>query len=136
MSVQITKTPTSDRKPNTVEQLKKDPWLRIYRTPGYPPMWKKGYIQKLIRAIAKYTCEVCGAKGKDGVMLDVHHLNYMDKNDCRWENLICVCRNCHSSIHRKDFAPGQNWDNARSPKPPRGLIARGIINSKGVAVPR
>ena len=47
-----------------------------------------------IRLRDNYTCQLCFAK-EDGRAFDVHHIDY-DKNNINQDNLITLCRSCHS----------------------------------------
>lgn len=50
-------------------------------------------INKLI--MKKDKCEICGKTGK----LDIHHKDG-DYNNNNIDNLMCICRSCHTKIHR------------------------------------
>jgi 5-methylcytosine-specific restriction endonuclease McrA len=43
----------------------------------------------------------CALCKKNKKLLDVHHINY-DKNDCKEENLILLCRSCHTKTNIKE----------------------------------
>lgn len=118
------------RKQTTTKTNAPNPWLRLYGQIGkYPKVWVSGRIQKIMRSLFPY-CEVCGATATDK-MLDVHHLRYLDKHDCRLENLLVVCRSCHSSIHRHEWTPDKPWNIAKSPEIPQGLIDRKLLDKNG-----
>lgn len=72
------------------------------------PAWKGGIsfvpytlewtraLKKAVRKRDKYTCQVCGKKGEDN--LAVHHIDYNKKN-CNLENLVTLCKNCHTKTN-------------------------------------
>jgi 5-methylcytosine-specific restriction endonuclease McrA len=46
------------------------------------------------------SCEVCGRMGRvDGSNFDLHHIYGRGKGRDCIENLMCLCRNCHTSAH-------------------------------------
>jgi hypothetical protein len=98
----------------------------------YPKLWrdKKPNIQQFMRTLHS-NCEMCG-KDSSGFSLDVHHLKYDAKHDCRYENLFVVCRSCHVKIHRKGdgWFPSKPWD-MNWCDPPSGLVERGHLNKDG-----
>lgn len=49
----------------------------------------------LIKYIARFRCEACGAKFID---LEAHHLDKNHDNNCL-ANGVCVCKNCHVFFH-------------------------------------
>jgi len=75
------------------------------------PMWKGGLsfelyttewtnkLRSIIRKRDDYNCQTCG-KHQEGVLLDVHHIDYNKKN-CSPENLISLCKACHSKTNQK-----------------------------------
>ena len=53
-------------------------------------------LKELIRKRDNYTCQECHKKWQENIIaFDVHHINY-DKQNCSPENLITLCRKCHS----------------------------------------
>lgn len=83
--------------------------LKIYKRPGiYPSGWNTGRIQKIMLGWAGYQCESCGASSADR-LLHVHHLTWEAKHDCRFENLLVCCVNCHTRIHNNEWQPGKIW---------------------------
>lgn len=125
--VMVRKYPRKKKQP---DNLAPNPWLRIYSRIGkYPKVWDMGRIQKIMRSLFP-ECEICGESATSR-MLDVHHLRYLDKHDCRLENLLVVCRSCHSSIHRHEWTPDKPWNIAKSPGIPQGLIDRKLLDKKG-----
>ena len=65
----------------------------------YSPEWTK-VLKNMIRERDKYICQMCGKtqeeqKRKDGRSLTIHHIDY-NKMNCNSENLITLCRSCHS----------------------------------------
>lgn len=89
-----------------LRNLVKNRKLRQYYEPtGYPKGWR--YISEHYRRKANFTCESKGGTRGCGVNLrepqhqyltDCHHING-DKNDCRHENLQCLCKECHAKEH-------------------------------------
>lgn len=58
-------------------------------------------LKSQIRKRDNYTCQECGFTEKQsGRKLDLHHINYC-KLDNRPENLILLCRSCHSQTNYK-----------------------------------
>jgi len=77
------------------------------------PSWKGGLsffpysivfnnkLKEFIRKRDNYTYQNCGKQTKR--KLDVHHIDY-DKQNCEINNLISLCRKCHSkSNYNRDF---------------------------------
>lgn len=63
-----------------------------------------GYYKEKRLWLANYKCELCG-KGKydDGGGLNAHHLlSLREGGSSGFENLICVCDECHSILHPKN----------------------------------
>ena len=61
----------------------------------YPHGWKKA-LKTEIRSRDGFVCQICGKSQDDnGRLLDVHHIDY-NKDNLSEENLISLCRNCHS----------------------------------------
>lgn len=50
-------------------------------------------LKKLIKERDNHICQICGNKGNN-----IHHINY-NKEDCKPENLILLCRSCHSKTN-------------------------------------
>jgi len=65
--------------------------------------WTKT-LKKSIRERDKYTCRLCGKEQED-IIFAVHHIDYNKKN-CNPNNLITLCRSCHSktNINREYWA--------------------------------
>jgi len=63
----------------------------------HPPEFNET-LKRKIRERDNYTCQLCGAEGKD-----VHHIDY-NKEHCEQPNLITLCRSCHS---KTDFNRGE-----------------------------
>lgn len=60
-----------------------------------------------------FACVKCGASASDGVVLNVHHLNYYpDRNPWEYEDndLITLCENCHKKVHKQSSPKENYWD--------------------------
>ena len=60
-----------------------------------PRGWTKKRIEN-IRDRDNHTCKFCGAKQTDKTF-HVHHIDG-DRYNCKQDNTITLCANCHSSI--------------------------------------
>ncbi len=58
----------------------------------YSTDWN-GMLKTLIRRRDSFTCQVCGSNG-----FHVHHIDYNKKN-CKPDNLITLCKSCHSKTN-------------------------------------
>lgn len=110
--------PCSERQKRILSLLKRGKNNPMYgKSKELSPTWKGGcsfapypleWTNKLknqIRARDKYTCQICNSTQKKlKEQLTVHHINYI-KKDCSPENLISLCRNCHSktNFHRNKW---------------------------------
>ena len=86
-----------------VEELRHD-----FQSAGYPKNW--GRISSTYRASRGYVCEKnravpldagagCGVNLSSVTRLaDCHHINGV-KSNCDYENLCCLCRECHGKLH-------------------------------------
>ena len=54
-------------------------------------------LKKEIRQRDNYTCQLCGCRQEDTTHL-VHHIDYNKKN-CNPDNLITLCRSCHTKTN-------------------------------------
>ena len=57
-------------------------------------LWREAVFER-----DNYTCQMCGAKGSDGVYLTAHHIkSWRNFPELRYEieNGITLCENCHS----------------------------------------
>jgi 5-methylcytosine-specific restriction endonuclease McrA len=69
---------------------------------GYNEKWTKE-LREEVRKRDNYTCQVCGdVKPKAG---SVHHIDY-DKKNSILNNLIYLCKGCHTSVESAFFAFG------------------------------
>ena len=77
------------------------------------PMWQGGKsfepypiefnnrLKKQIRERDNHTCQECNYTEKQlGYKLHIHHIDY-DKNNCNENNLISLCRSCHTKTNYK-----------------------------------
>lgn len=55
--------------------------------------WTKS-LKRSIRERDHYTCQSCGAQQGD-IAFDVHHIDF-DKANSNPENLVTLCKSCHS----------------------------------------
>ncbi len=73
------------------------------------PAWKGGKsfepyslnwtntLRRSIRERDKYICQICSLPQGD-IAFDIHHIDY-DKKNCNPNNLITLCRNCHTKTN-------------------------------------
>jgi len=91
-----------------MEQLRlarKDNWLKE-NNPNwqggvcrpYPDEWSAS-LRRYIRERDDYICQHCG-KLQGDVVFHVHHIDENKKN-CNQDNLITLCRACHTSAHNR-----------------------------------
>ena len=103
---------------------------------SYPCLWRERNpsVQQFMRSL-HLTCEMCG-KDSSGGSLDVHHLKYDAKHDCRYENLFVICRSCHCKIHRWEngWYPSKPWNTSAWCEVPQGLIDRNHLDKDGNAI--
>ena len=92
-----TKTKISKNRKNKNGGDKNPNWLGGKSQEKYTPMWR--LISKNIRERDNYICQVC-LKKEDGKAFDVHHIDY-NKQNIQSENLITLCRKCHSKTGAK-----------------------------------
>ena len=67
----------------------------------YPDNWKE--LSEQVRARAGYKCQKCGKSFlHNKIALHAHHIVPLSKGgrNCL-SNLIAVCEECHSKIHKK-----------------------------------
>ena len=97
--------------------------LKIYKRLGhYPSGWQSGRVQRIMLRWAGHVCECCGAAAADR-LLHVHHLIWEAKHDCRYENLLVCCVNCHTRLHNIEWQPGKLW--TFTDRCPEWMTARG-----------
>lgn len=59
-------------------------------------------LKRSIRERDHYTCQRCGEQ-QNKRLLDVHHIDY-DKQNCNPDNLISLCKKCHTKTNNnRDF---------------------------------
>lgn len=69
--------------------------------PSKPSYMKSKEWDTLRRSILhrdNYTCQKCNIKN---VPLDVHHITYIRFTKEKTENLISICRSCHTRLHNE-----------------------------------
>lgn len=67
----------------------------------YPRDWTKT-LKRSIRERDNYVCRICNATQNDATF-QVHHIDY-NKLNCNPNNLITLCRSCHSRTnHNRKF---------------------------------
>lgn len=66
-----------------------------------------------------WICYKCKSTWADGVQLDVHHKDH-NKNNNSFENLVCLCKECHDCLHTR-------WVNEIIPR----LIRDGVVDWDG-----
>ena len=64
----------------------------------YSVDWTKT-LKRSIRERDNYTCQICSCPQGDEA-LSVHHID-KNKQNCNPDNLITLCRSCHTRLHRK-----------------------------------
>lgn len=66
---------------------------------SYEPYDKRfdAILKEKIRSRDNHSCQLCG-KPQDGVKLSIHHIDYNKKNN-RGDNLISLCKACHSTTN-------------------------------------
>jgi len=62
----------------------------------YPIDWSKT-LKRSIRERDRYVCKLC-SKQQEEKAFDIHHIDYNKKN-CNPNNLITLCRSCHSKTN-------------------------------------
>jgi len=55
-------------------------------------------IRKVTLKRDNYTCQSCGVRD---ISLDVHHTTYEDFGEEKLDQLVSLCRECHSGIHKR-----------------------------------
>lgn len=78
-----------------------------YKFAVYPYEFNNNLKGK-IRKRDSYTCQICGITEEEhiivfGSLLHVHHIDYIKKN-CNEENLISLCKSCHTRTnYNRDY---------------------------------
>jgi len=67
-------------------------------------------FRDMIRERDGFRCQVCGSEKTEGENLSVHHIDG-DKKNCSLDNVITLCRSCHTKIH---FMKGDLETNLRT----------------------
>lgn len=62
----------------------------------YPIDWRRT-LRIAVRERDNYMCQLCGRLQGDEA-LSVHHIDY-DKKNCNTDNLISLCRTCHTKTN-------------------------------------
>ncbi len=75
-------------------ELRAMPYTDYLRTPH----WRRRRAAKIRAAGGR--CQLCG-RGGSGTLLDVHHNTYERLGEERDEDLIVLCRECHSRHHNR-----------------------------------
>ena len=53
------------------------------------------------------TCEACLREGRaDLGGFDIHHINGRGKGKDMIDNLMCLCRRCHTNVHKGELNKG------------------------------
>ena len=55
-------------------------------------------FKDMIRERDGFVCQICGSTPADRESLSVHHIDG-DKKNCSLDNMISLCRSCHTRIH-------------------------------------
>ena len=77
--------------------------------------WKVARKRATLRD--NHSCRCCGEKQKVGEFFDVHHITPYESFENKWEansleNLITVCRKCHSKFHPNYKGVRPTWQEA------------------------
>jgi len=75
-----------------LDELRRMPYPEYLRTPE----WQARRLRHLQSAGNR--CQVCNAPGPQ---LDVHHRTYKRRGEELFQDLIVLCRNCHTLFHRE-----------------------------------
>lgn len=84
-------------KPKNCEEKGRIPWNKnISGNREYSYDWNDT-LKRAIRERDGFTCQVCKKEWDEDkdVQFDVHHIDY-DKENCNPNNLITLCKSCHS----------------------------------------
>lgn len=63
--------------------------------PYTPEFYKK---RESVKERDDYQCQLCGVPEDECLFFDIHHIDYSKKNDAD-DNLISLCRGCHSKTN-------------------------------------
>lgn len=63
----------------------------------YGESWTEN-LKEVIRQRDHHVCRVCGKRWEGGKKLSIHHIDY-DKKHCDLNNLITLCRSCHTKTN-------------------------------------
>jgi hypothetical protein len=83
----------------------------VYAKKLTSPLWQKKRLEVMEKA--KFTCQLCGDEKTE---LHVHHPKYVyGKEPWDYENLVCLCKNCHAKFHRespeiKEVKQAETWE--------------------------
>ena len=80
-------------------------------------------IRAIVHRRAGYKCQLCGRS--DG-LLDVHHNNYDNYGQEKLEDLVVLCRSCHSDFHRRQ---GKGLPDTAASQSASTLIEPGFIRA-------
>ena len=76
-------------------------WLGGKSFEPYTIEWTKT-LKRAIRERDHYTCQLCG-KLQEDIAFCIHHIDY-DKKNCNPNNLITLCKNCHTiTNHNREY---------------------------------
>lgn len=86
-----------------------------FRVKENNPNWKGGKVGNKVHIVNAYRtykkeCAICGINDPD--MLEVHHIDFDHLNN-DIDNLIILCANHHSKVHRSGLDISQNIKNNR-----------------------
>lgn len=73
------------------------------RHPSYGPEFDKE-LKRTIKIRDRYKCQICKVNfsGKFSRYLDVHHIDENKFNNSE-DNLICLCKGCHTLLHKSEI---------------------------------
>ena len=78
----------NNSKRNSQWKIEKDAYMKSSK-------WFK--IRKKVLKRDSYMCQACMSKNN----LDVHHITYEYTGEEVLENLVAICRDCHSELHEE-----------------------------------
>lgn len=69
---------------------------------SHPELHKDPKLSYDYKKSKDFTCEMCGVKGNSRTMHAHHKVPLLSGGLDVWENLMCLCPDCHNKIHHSD----------------------------------